>query len=114
MRLNKASCCVSVFDMLTHINILLYTVNIHIKDSTFPLLSVSVCVCVQEHFWSMDKAETKLTPRLTIQVWDNDKFSFDDYLGKPPGPPVTFLQLSMCVCSHLNPLRVQQHLTSVS
>lgn len=30
----------------------------------------------------MDKAETKLAPKLTIQIWDNDKFSFDDYLGK--------------------------------
>lgn len=38
--------------------------------------------CPQEHFWSIDKSETKLAPRLTIQVWDNDKFSFDDYLGK--------------------------------
>lgn len=37
---------------------------------------------MQEHFWSLDKAETKLVPKLTIQVWDNDKFSFDDYLGK--------------------------------
>uniref|UniRef100_A0A4W6EV00 Dysferlin, limb girdle muscular dystrophy 2B (autosomal recessive) n=1 Tax=Lates calcarifer TaxID=8187 RepID=A0A4W6EV00_LATCA len=35
----------------------------------------------KEHFWSMDKAETKLAPKLTIQIWDNDKFSFDDYLG---------------------------------
>ncbi|KAK2862825.1 hypothetical protein Q5P01_002358 [Channa striata] len=35
----------------------------------------------KEHFWSIDKAETKLAPKLTIQVWDNDKFSFDDYLG---------------------------------
>ncbi|XP_061921545.1 dysferlin isoform X4 [Entelurus aequoreus] len=35
----------------------------------------------KEHFWSLDKAETKLAPKLTIQVWDNDKFSFDDYLG---------------------------------
>ncbi|KAE8279305.1 Dysferlin Dystrophy-associated fer-1-like protein Fer-1-like protein 1 [Larimichthys crocea] len=35
----------------------------------------------KEHFWSLDKAETKVAPRLTIQVWDNDKFSFDDYLG---------------------------------
>ncbi|XP_071370277.1 dysferlin-like, partial [Centroberyx affinis] len=33
------------------------------------------------HFWSMDKSETKLPAKLTIQVWDNDKFSFDDYLG---------------------------------
>ncbi|MEQ2254763.1 hypothetical protein ILYODFUR_006917 [Ilyodon furcidens] len=35
----------------------------------------------KEHFWSIDKAETKLSPKLTIQIWDNDKFSFDDYLG---------------------------------
>ncbi|XP_036072466.1 dysferlin isoform X2 [Oryzias melastigma] len=35
----------------------------------------------KEHFWSVDKAETKLVPKLTIQIWDNDKFSFDDYLG---------------------------------
>uniref|UniRef100_A0A8C9WSD1 Dysferlin, limb girdle muscular dystrophy 2B (autosomal recessive) n=1 Tax=Scleropages formosus TaxID=113540 RepID=A0A8C9WSD1_SCLFO len=35
----------------------------------------------KEHFWSLDKAETKLPPKLTIQIWDNDKFSFDDFLG---------------------------------
>ncbi|XP_077954184.1 dysferlin isoform X12 [Gasterosteus aculeatus] len=35
----------------------------------------------KEHFWSLDKAETKLAPKLTLQIWDNDKFSFDDYLG---------------------------------
>lgn len=35
----------------------------------------------KEHFWSLDKAETKIPPKLTIQIWDNDKFSFDDYLG---------------------------------
>lgn len=35
----------------------------------------------KEHFWNIDKAETKLPPKLTIQIWDNDKFSFDDYLG---------------------------------
>ncbi|XP_034020743.1 dysferlin isoform X3 [Thalassophryne amazonica] len=35
----------------------------------------------KEHFWSMDKAETKLAPKITVQIWDNDKFSFDDYLG---------------------------------
>lgn len=23
----------------------------------------------------------KVPPKLTIQIWDNDKFSFDDYLG---------------------------------
>ncbi|KAJ3585515.1 hypothetical protein NHX12_014234 [Muraenolepis orangiensis] len=34
-----------------------------------------------EHFWSVDKTEMKVRPKLTIQIWDNDKFSFDDYLG---------------------------------
>ncbi|XP_059384660.1 dysferlin-like isoform X12 [Carassius carassius] len=35
----------------------------------------------KEHFWSLDKVETKLAPKLFIQIWDNDKFSFDDFLG---------------------------------
>ncbi|GAA6104320.1 dysferlin isoform X1 [Tachysurus ichikawai] len=35
----------------------------------------------KEHFWSLDKAATKIPPKITIQIWDNDKFSFDDYLG---------------------------------
>ncbi|XP_028657297.1 dysferlin isoform X3 [Erpetoichthys calabaricus] len=41
-------------------------------------------VCIvnkKEHFWSLDKAETKISPKLIVQIWDNDKFSFDDYLG---------------------------------
>ncbi len=29
----------------------------------------------REHFWSLDETEIKLPPVLTIQVWDNDKFS---------------------------------------
>ncbi|XP_043919995.1 dysferlin isoform X2 [Protopterus annectens] len=35
----------------------------------------------KEHFWSLDKTENKISPQLVIQIWDNDKFSFDDYLG---------------------------------
>ncbi|KAG7462453.1 hypothetical protein MATL_G00185020 [Megalops atlanticus] len=35
----------------------------------------------KEHFWSLDKTEFRTPPRLTIQIWDNDKFSLDDYLG---------------------------------
>lgn len=30
----------------------------------------------------MDKTENKIPPQLIFQIWDNDKFSFDDYLGK--------------------------------
>ncbi|XP_053560319.1 dysferlin isoform X2 [Bombina bombina] len=41
-----------------------------------------VCsVSKKEHFWSLDKMENKIPPNLMIQIWDNDKFSFDDYLG---------------------------------
>ncbi len=36
----------------------------------------------KEHFWSLDETEIKLPPVLTIQVWDNDKFSADDFLGQ--------------------------------
>ncbi|KAG8435205.1 hypothetical protein GDO86_013229 [Hymenochirus boettgeri] len=35
----------------------------------------------KEHFWSLDKTEFKLLPKLILQIWDNDKFSLDDYLG---------------------------------
>uniref|UniRef100_A0A8C1NEQ7 Dysferlin, limb girdle muscular dystrophy 2B (autosomal recessive) n=1 Tax=Cyprinus carpio TaxID=7962 RepID=A0A8C1NEQ7_CYPCA len=35
----------------------------------------------KEHFWSLDKVETKFSPKLTIQIWDNDKFSFPSFLG---------------------------------
>ncbi|XP_072112884.1 dysferlin isoform X1 [Mobula birostris] len=41
-----------------------------------------VCsIAKKEHFWSLDKTEVKIPPQLMIQIWDNDKFSFDDYLG---------------------------------
>ncbi|XP_063257325.1 dysferlin isoform X3 [Prinia subflava] len=38
-------------------------------------------VAKKEHFWSLDKTENKIPPQLILQIWDNDKFSFDDYLG---------------------------------
>uniref|UniRef100_A0A8B9EGZ2 Dysferlin n=1 Tax=Anser cygnoides TaxID=8845 RepID=A0A8B9EGZ2_ANSCY len=39
-------------------------------------------IAKKEHFWSLDKTENKIPPQLIFQIWDNDKFSFDDYLGK--------------------------------
>lgn len=36
----------------------------------------------QERFWSLDKSEFRIPPKLIVQIWDNDKFSLDDYLGK--------------------------------
>ncbi|XP_067092623.1 myoferlin [Osmerus mordax] len=38
-------------------------------------------VSKKEHFWSLDKTEFRTPPKLIIQIWDNDKFSLDDYLG---------------------------------
>uniref|UniRef100_A0A8B9NQM2 Myoferlin n=1 Tax=Accipiter nisus TaxID=211598 RepID=A0A8B9NQM2_9AVES len=38
-------------------------------------------VSKKEHFWSLDKTEFRIPPKLIIQIWDNDKFSLDDYLG---------------------------------
>ncbi|XP_029925926.1 myoferlin isoform X2 [Myripristis murdjan] len=35
----------------------------------------------KEHFWNLDKTEFRVPPKLIIQIWDNDKFSLDDYLG---------------------------------
>uniref|UniRef100_A0A8C4YT59 Dysferlin n=1 Tax=Gopherus evgoodei TaxID=1825980 RepID=A0A8C4YT59_9SAUR len=41
-----------------------------------------VChIAKKEHFWSLDKTDNKVPPQLILQIWDNDKFSFDDYLG---------------------------------
>ncbi|KAI5627367.1 myoferlin, partial [Silurus asotus] len=38
-------------------------------------------VSKKEHFWSLDKTEFRIPPQLIVQIWDNDKFSLDDYLG---------------------------------
>uniref|UniRef100_UPI00398F19C0 myoferlin-like n=1 Tax=Pristiophorus japonicus TaxID=55135 RepID=UPI00398F19C0 len=35
----------------------------------------------KNYIWSMDETEMKMPPKLIIQVWDNDNFSFDDYIG---------------------------------
>nr|XP_060643362.1 fer-1-like protein 5 [Anolis sagrei ordinatus] len=35
----------------------------------------------KQHFWSLDETMEKVPPKLIIQIWDNDKFSVDDFLG---------------------------------
>uniref|UniRef100_A0A6I8P9V6 Dysferlin n=1 Tax=Ornithorhynchus anatinus TaxID=9258 RepID=A0A6I8P9V6_ORNAN len=41
-----------------------------------------VCaISKKERFWSLDKTESKVPAQVVFQIWDNDKFSFDDYLG---------------------------------
>ena len=34
-----------------------------------------------EHFYNLTKTEKRLPPILTVQIWDNDLFSPDDFLG---------------------------------
>ncbi|XP_063717418.1 myoferlin-like isoform X4 [Symsagittifera roscoffensis] len=41
-----------------------------------------IVVNEKEHFWSLDKTETHLPARLCVQIWDNDLFSSDDYIGQ--------------------------------
>lgn len=41
-----------------------------------------IFIFIQEHFWNLDKTEFRIPPKLIIQIWDNDKFSLDDYLGE--------------------------------
>ncbi|NWH77871.1 MYOF protein, partial [Piaya cayana] len=46
------------------------------------LVAEQLCVLPQkEHFWSLDETVQKVPPKLILQVWDNDKFSADDFLG---------------------------------
>ena len=35
----------------------------------------------KEHFYSLTKSERHLPPILTMQVWDNDTFTRDDFIG---------------------------------
>ncbi|NXY51361.1 MYOF protein, partial [Ceuthmochares aereus] len=52
------------------------------------LVAEQLCVLPQkEHFWSLDETVLKVPPKLILQVWDNDKFSADDFLGKTLFPP---------------------------
>ncbi|XP_014671407.1 PREDICTED: dysferlin-like [Priapulus caudatus] len=41
----------------------------------------SIIVEKKEHFWNLDETETRLPPQFIVQIWDNDKFSIDDFLG---------------------------------
>lgn len=50
-------------------------------DAWTMVIADTYSVC-QEYFWNLDKTEFRIPPRLVVQIWDNDKFSLDDFLGK--------------------------------
>ena len=37
----------------------------------------------KEHFWSLDKTKQTMPPVFNLQVWDNDLFSANDFIGMP-------------------------------
>ena len=34
------------------------------------------------HLYSLSKTEVQVPPRLTLQIWDNDYFSRDEFIGE--------------------------------
>ncbi len=49
----------------------------------FQYLPAEECMVLKrkEHFWSLDETEQHMPALLVVQIWDNDKFSADDFLG---------------------------------
>lgn len=41
-----------------------------------------IVISKKESMFSWDETEYKIPPRLTLQVWDADHFSADDFLGE--------------------------------
>lgn len=52
----------------------------------FPFLYIPaekvMVVRKKAHFWSLDIREQRIPPKLILQIWDNDLFSPDDFLGQ--------------------------------
>jgi hypothetical protein len=40
-----------------------------------------VSIKKKKHFWSLDATELIISPVLNLQIWDDDKFTPDDFLS---------------------------------
>lgn len=57
-----------------------------------------IVISKKESMFSWDETEYKIPPRLTMQVWDADHFSADDFLGED------WRERWLCLLCHLLPL----------
>ena len=49
----------------------------------FKYLSIEqeIVINEKEHFWKVDGTEKRVEPELVVQIWDNDQFLPDDFIG---------------------------------
>lgn len=61
-----------------------------------------IVISKKESMFSWDETEYKIPPRLTLQVWDADHFSADDFLGERREQPVAFRSDFFGLCRRSN------------
>lgn len=61
-----------------------------------------IVISKKESMFSWDETEYKIPPRLTLQVWDADHFSADDFLGERCKQLVAFRKYFIGLCRRSN------------
>jgi len=63
----------------------------------------------KEHFWSLDETEEKAKPKLRLQIWENDTFSSDDFIGTHWRAENLFVLVELFMCTTCCTLQVTKH-----